>query len=259
MKALLTSICIFITLACFAQSAISISVSKIYFTAAGNKEQIFIITNPDSSYALELGLSFYDWSYDSIGNNKIYESGTLVNSLSNYLNLPSGNHIILPPGATDTIQITIQDIPNDTIPVRTSMLYITQLSGNKGQSQAAIQALVQMGIKIYFKNNEYPEPNIELDNFSLEQTTNEIKSLRLSIYNKGNIWLDGKIHCKLLNLDTREMVKLEGTEFFSLPTDKQWLSINLPDNLQKGNYIAYAQLEPATNNGINNVELIFKK
>lgn len=257
MKVLLTSICIFISLACFAQSAISTSASRIYFTAVGNKEQLFVVHNPDTSYALELGLSFHDWQYDSIGNNKIYESGTLANSLSNYLSLPSGNHITLPPGATDTIHIAIQNIQEDNIPVRTSMLYLTQLNRNEEQNQAAIQALVQMGVKVYYKNDEYPEPKIELGNFSLDQSTHEAKNLKLSIHNRGNIWLDGKIHYELFNLETREMIKLDGIEFYSLPDDKQWINISLPDNLKKGNYIAHAQLMPATNNGINNVELIF--
>lgn len=257
MKPLLTSICILINLTCFAQSAISTSASRIYFTATSNKEQIFVVHNPDTTYALELGLSFHDWQYDSIGNNKIYDSGTLTNSLSDYLNLPSGNHITLPPGATDTIHIAIQNIQEDNIPVRTAMLYLTQLSRDQEQNQAFIQTLVQMGIKVYYKNNEYPQPKIDLSNFSLNQSTHGTKDLKLSISNKGNIWLDGKIHYELFNLETREMIKLHEVEFFSLPYDKQWITINLPDNLRKGNYVAYAQLVPATNYGINNIELIF--
>lgn len=257
MKALLTSIYIFISFTCFAQSAISTSVSRIYFTAASNKEQIFVVHNPDTANTLELELSFQDWQYDSIGNNKIYDSGTLANSLSNYLNLPSGNHITLPPGATDTIHIAIQHIQNDNIPVRTAMLYLTQLSRDKEQNQAFIQTLVQMGIKVYYKNEEYPEPKIDLGNFSLDQADHGTKDLKLSIHNRGNIWLDGKIHYELFNLETREMIKLDGIEFYSLPDDRQWINISLPDNLKEGSYIAYAQLIPATNNGINNVELIF--
>ncbi|TCK85129.1 hypothetical protein [Albibacterium bauzanense] len=257
MKALLTSIYIFINFTCFAQSAISTSASRIYFTENGNKEQMFVVHNPDTTYALELGLSFHDWQYDSIGNNKTYDSGTLANSLSDYLNLPSGNHITLPPGATDTIHIAIQSIQDDDIPVRTAMLYLTQLSRDKEQSQAFIQTLVQMGIKIYYKNKEYPQPKIDLGNFSLNQSTYGTKDLKLSVANRGNIWQDGKIQYELLNLETREMVKLDEVAFFSLPDDKQWISINLPSSLKKGKYVAYAQLVPATNHGINNIELIF--
>src|SRR5690606_10658713 len=128
MKVLLTSIYIFISFNCYAQATISVSASRIYFAAGGSKEEIFVIKNPNKHDTLEIELSFQDWDYDSIGNNRIYPAGELATSLANYLSIRSGNYITLAPGATDTIRLAVQTIPTDSIPVRTAMLYLAQIN-----------------------------------------------------------------------------------------------------------------------------------
>src|SRR5690606_31820711 len=215
MKVLLTSIYIFISFNCYAQATISVSASRIYFAAGGSKEEIFIIKNPNKHDTLEIELSFQDWDYDSIGSNRIYPVGELATSLANYLSIRSGNYITLAPGATDTIRLAVlQTVPTDSIPVRTAMLYLAQINKvNINTASSAINMFVQMGIKIYYKNSEYPMPEIQLSNFNLVGRNQENKSLKLSFHNKGNIWLDGIIQYELLNLDTREMIKLGKTEF----------------------------------------------
>jgi len=255
MKAILTSICLFIQLGCFAQTAISVSESRIYFVEGGSKEQTVIVRNPDLNDTLKIELSFKDWKYDSLGNNKIYSSGELKTSLANYLTINSGNYMNLAPGAADTIRITIRPILKDSITVRTAMLYLTQLE-QEDMIPSAIKTLIQMGIKLYYKNNEYPLPQIQLSNFNIVKNAQK-SQLQLSLYNTGNTWLDGIVHYNLLNLDTREMIKIGKTIFFSLPADTLKASIDLPTDLKRGNYKAYALIEPLTNNSINNLELTF--
>jgi P pilus assembly chaperone PapD len=257
MKAILTSVCLFIQLSCFAQAAISISTSRIYFAEGGSIEQTLIVENPNRNDILNIKVSVQDWNYDSLGNNRVYNAGELTNSLANYLTINSGNYITLAPGATDTIRIAVGDIPaTDSIPVRTAMLYLTQLD-KEGETSSTLKTLIQMGVKIYYRNNEYPKPQILLTNFDLVKSDQKTKKLRLFIHNVGNTWLDGTIQYKLLNLDTREMIRLGKTEFFSLPSDNLQVNINLPTDLERGNYKAFALAEPLTNNSINNLELTF--
>src|SRR5690606_1502842 len=143
MKALLTGICLFIQLSCFAQTALSVSTSKIYFAAAGTKEDFFIVKNPNKNDTLEIELSFQDWDYDSIGNNNIYPVGELAISLANYLSIRS-KYITLAPGATDTIRLAVQTIPTDNIPIRTAMLYLTQIEkANVNTTSLAINMVVR--------------------------------------------------------------------------------------------------------------------
>jgi hypothetical protein len=259
MKSILTVIiCMFVQFNSFAQNAIAVSASRIYFGEGGSKEQAFIIKNPNSNDTLNIKVSVHDWDYDSLGNNRVYNVGELANSLANYLTIYPGNYKTLAPGATDTIRISIKDVPADSITVRTAMLYLTQLD-KENIVPTAIKALVQIGVKIYYKNNNPSKSEIQLSDFNFEQNRKEGNRLKLLIHNTGNIWLDGTIHFNLLDLNTREMIRLGKSEFFSLPADKQWLSIELPDNLRSGKYKAYAELVPITNNSINNVELIFTK
>lgn len=255
MRTILIAICLFIQYNSFAQNAIAVSVSKIYFAGEGNKEQNLIVRNPDINDTLKIRLSFQDWKYDSLGNNSIYNAGELTNSLSNYLLINSKDYIILAPGATDTIRISVMNIPEDNMTVRTAMLYLTQLD-KENIVPAAIKTLVQMGVKIYYKNSEYPLPQVQLSNFNIIKKEQK-SQLHLSLNNTGNTWLDGHINYQLLNLDTGEIIKIGKTEFFSLPADNLQVSMDLPKNLKHGNYKAYAFLEPLTNNGINKLELTF--
>lgn len=260
MKAILTVIIfLFLQYDCFAQSAIAISASRLYYAEGGSKEQSFVIKNLNSNDTLNIRISVHDWNYDLFGNNKVYPAGELATSLANYLTIDSGDYITLAPDAVDTIRVTINAIPNDGVTVHTAMLYLTQIEKpHINTTSLAINMVVQVGVKIYYKNKEHTNSELQLSNFKLvKKDPQNNQSLMLSIHNSGNIWLEGVIKYELLNLDTREMIRLGNTEFFTLPADKQQVSINLPPNLKNGSYKAYALVEPITNNGINNVELIF--
>lgn len=245
-----------------AQTGMSISPSRLYFQPGEKTEQVVVVRNPNKERELEVGISFNDWEYDSLGNNVTYESGELRTSLKDNIQIASGSSFFtLGPGESTVVRLAIKDVPKDNVPVRTAMMYLTQLNPGDGGTNtqgAAIMVSVRMGIKIYYTHIVSPSPDIEINSFAVEREEGYPVSLKLGFDNIGNGWLDGRIHIELLNQDTGDKYSLEETEFYSMPNDKRVFIQTLPEGMRNGNYTATALIKLSKGSVVKIAELSFK-
>lgn len=251
-----------------AQAGITVSPGKLYYKleAGGNFTQKVVVSNP-TTRDLEIGLSLSDWEYDTLGNNQTFDAGTLKNSASDWVRVMPGSYFMLGPGEKRELDV-IMNVPvnaSNEIPVRTAMLFLTQLNPGEGRAAdgTSIKVSVRMGIKIYHSFNQAEKRNIEIVNFTDVLPNNDDKNsagyLELKLSNIGNHWLDGKIKWELLNTQTGEKKRLNDQEFFSLPGDQRLLRQNLPSNMAKGNYIATSIINYGDKDELKLVELEFQR
>ena len=242
-----------------AQAGITVSPSRLYFQPGAKSEQKLILTNPNTEKALEVGVSLNDWAYDSLGNNVTYDAGTLATSCAKNVQILPGSYFTLPAGESKEISVIITPDANldSKIPVRTAMLYITQLNPGdaKAENGAAIKVTVRMGIKIYHTNNTNTVKDIEITDFAALKNDNRISALRLNLENTGSIWLEGKINYELLNKQTGKKIKLDTEDFYSLPGDKRIFSVKVPSSVEKGEYTATAIVNYGKDDGLKLAEL----
>ena len=187
---------IFLSLNSFAQAGITASPSRLYFSPGTKSEQTIVVVNPSSDKNLEVGISLNDWKYDSLGNNIVYGIGELDNSCAKYIKILPSAFFTLAPGESKNVSISISGVPEAAnIPVRTAMLYLTQLNPgeSKGQNGAAIKVTVRMGVKIYYTSKAGATPDIEITNLTTEQQKDTLKGLRLTFDNTGQLWANGSI------------------------------------------------------------------
>ncbi|ANI90088.1 hypothetical protein A9P82_12830 [Arachidicoccus ginsenosidimutans] len=261
-KSVLTLITAFLCLLSvrgFSQSVgVTVTPSRLYFVPGQLSVQRVSITNPSNYRPLEIGISMFDWKYDSLGSNVITGIGTLKNTLANYIKVAQGTYFTLKPGETKDVDV-VCNVPKDadTLSYRTTMMYIAQLNpGNVTDSKgASFRVTVRIGIKLYQSSNPSPDVNLEIGNLYAVKDSGITRQVALVFDNTGNLWTNGKISYELLNNNTGKKSKMPDVEFYTLPGDHRTVYAKLPDNLPKGEYTLTTVLRYNDGKGIKIADL----
>jgi len=243
-----------------AQAGITASPTRLYFKPGARQEQKVTVSNPNKDKALEIGVALNDWNYDSLGNNISYDAGSIPTSCASHVKVLPGSYFTLAPGESKELSISVEGMAADkSIPVRTAMLYLTQLNPGDGTAKngAAIKVTVRMGIKIYYTDLTDGKADMEITNFTTKKDGDKIGALKLYVDNTGTAWLNGTIHYDLLNKETGKKYQIPAQEFYSLPGDKRLFENALPEGIDKGKYTATAIVNFGDNEALKLAELEF--
>jgi len=258
--ALLLALLLSFTVGVFAQAGITASPSRLYFSPGNKTEQTIVVVNPSADKSLEVGISLNDWKYDSVGNNVIFASGELENSCAKYIKILPSAFFTLAPGESKNVSVSVSGVPEDPkAPVRTAMLYLTQLNPGDATNEngAAIKVTVRMGVKVYFTSKVNATPDLEITNFAMLEEKNVKQGLRLSFDNTGQLWLNGTIRFDYLNKGTGKKYSAAPAEFYSLPGDQRIFDSNFPKEMDKGKYTVTAIVNYGQNDELKIAELDF--
>lgn len=244
----------------FAQAGITASPSRLYFSPGNKSEQTIVVINPSNDKNLEVGITLNDWEYDSVGNNVVYGGGERPNSLSKYIKILPSAFFTLAPGESKNVIVGVAGVPEDAnIPVKTAMLYLTQLNPGDGKNEngAAIKVTVRMGIKVYYTSKVGAAPDVEITNLVTNQAKDTVNGLRLSFDNTGQLWANGTIKFEYLNKATGKKYTSTPAEFYSLPGDKRIFDTEFPKGMEKGKYTATGIVNYGSNDEIKIAEIDF--
>lgn len=261
----ITSTLFLLLMAFFAwsQAGISVSPGRLYYKLGlgSSAAQYINISNPNES-ELEVGVSFNDWKYETSGTNQIAEANSLPTSCTDWIQVLPSSHFMLKPGETKRVEVLLKVPANaDTaVHVHNAMLFFTQLNPGKLKSEAGanIQVTVRMGVKLYHSFEQKPNPNVEIVDFKNYLTAQKNSIIALTIVNKSKVWADGKVKWELFNNTTGEKSTLRETEFYTLPNDIREMYQQLPADLKKGKYTAFAQVSYGEWDVIKIAELEFE-
>jgi hypothetical protein len=245
-----------------AQAGLTISPGKLYYTlsAGSTGTQKITVSNPNNK-EIQIGVSVNDWNYDSVGVNHTYDAGTLKTSCADWIQVMPGSYFTLQPNERRELDIVFKVPPGAAtgIPVHTAMLFLTQLNPGEVTTKngTSIKVTVRMGIKLYHAFSKDDERNLAVINFKDILPSNNSGFLELELNNTGKTWLDTKIKWELINTQTGAKLKLEDQDFYSLPGDKRFVRLKLPDNLKKGKYNATAIINYGDKDQLKVAELEF--
>ncbi|MHB1922363.1 MAG: fimbrial biogenesis chaperone [Chitinophagaceae bacterium] len=250
------------------QSGITTSPSRIYFhlIPGSSGAQRIRVSNPGVR-PLDVGVALGDWDYDSLGNNQLENAGTLKISCAKWIQILPGTFFTLPPNSFQDLTVSLT-VPNDadtSVPVHTAMVYFTQLNPigyTKSTTKGAVLIeAVRMGVKIYQNYTSENKPDVEITNFQdlkrLDANKKEIRYLKLSFTNSGQLWLKGKIEWELLDLASGKKIKMLPQYFYSLPGDHRIVLEDLPNGLKKGKYSVSAIINYGNKDDLKIAELDF--
>lgn len=228
----------------YGQVGMTASPSKLYFKlpGGGTATQKVIVSNPNDR-ELDVGVSFSDWDYDSVGNNRIYEMGTLKNSCAEWIKVLPASVFTLQSNERRELDVvfTVPQNADRSIPVHTAMVFLTQMNpaDSRAQNGAAIRVSVRLGIKVY--HSFVQTENRDLEVIGLKDTTASLPVkgpvaqkaatatlLELQVQNTGKLWIDGKVKWELLNTQTGGKTQMDEQDFYSLPGDKRIIRQYLP-------------------------------
>lgn len=226
---------------CYAQTGIAVSPGRVFFhePPGGNDTQYIKLTNPTNK-ELEIGVSFSDWNYDKNGTNQLMEAGSLDISCTDWIQVQPGTYFVLEPRETKNVEVlfNVPEDPDTSIPVRTGMLFFTQLNPGQARDQtgASIQVTVRMGVKIYHSFREKSSSDLEITGFKNYLGEKNEKIMELTVENTGELWTNGKVKWELFHKNTGHKISLKESSFHTLPGDKRFIKQVLPKDLRKGNY-----------------------
>ncbi|MGN8056335.1 fimbrial biogenesis chaperone [Pedobacter sp. 22163] len=242
-----------------AQTGLSVTPPRVYFTVAPgeSQRQKITVSNVSKTSTLDLSISLNDWSYDEKGNNLIHNAGSTPTSCAKWVAILPSSFFSLAPGEHRDIEIQLAPPANlkDSIAVHTAMLYVSQLNPVDDVSQKGtnIKVAVRTGIKLYQRLPISRNANLDIENFAKVK-----EELVLKFANIGNVWADGTASCELLNRQTGKKTTLKDIIFYSLPGDKRDIYFTLPQTLEKGEYVASAVLNYGDDATVKLAELEFK-
>ncbi len=79
----------------------------------------------------------------------------------------------------------------------------------------------------------------------------------MKLENTGNIWAEGTITTDLLNTATGKKIKAADIIFYTMPGDRRNLQLELPADLEKGNYVATSIVDYESSGAVKIAELEF--
>lgn len=195
------------------------------------------------SQPLEVGVSVNDWDYDSLGNNRVYDAGTLKTSCAKWIQVLPGAYFTVPPHESQelTVNLAVPAGADAGVPVHTAMLFFTQLNpqaSTQATNGATIKEALRMGVKVYQNYGGGNLRDLEITNFQdstrMDKDKHKIRFLELSFTNSGKIWLEGTIRWELLDLANGTKLNMKEQRFYSLPGDQRIVIQNLPPGLKQG-------------------------
>jgi P pilus assembly chaperone PapD len=245
-----------------AQAGIAVTPGRAFYKLQPGAEgkQVIKVTNP-TRVDLEVGVSFSDWDYNENGGNNIQEAGTLEVSCTDWIQVLPDTFFILSPGETRDIEI-VMNVPADAdkdIPVRTSMVFFTQLNpgGSTAADGAAIQVTVRMGVKVYHSFEQQSPDEIDIVDFKKYTEEDNKNYVDLHLKNIGKMWTNGVVNWEILNKGTGKKTKLPVKEFYTLPNDLRVVKQSLPEDMESGDYTISAIVTYGQSDVINIAEMDF--
>jgi len=125
----------------FSQAGLSTSPPKLYFVLDRGVTQVQKVTvnNPIAS-EMEVGVSVGDWDYSAEEENRLGKGDLINTSCSSWYRIMPESYFTLKPSETRELNIEfhVPDTADMLIPVRTSMLYFTQLNPGVGRARVRL-------------------------------------------------------------------------------------------------------------------------
>ncbi|RAV30127.1 fimbrial biogenesis chaperone [Sinomicrobium soli] len=250
-----------LTSAVTGQTGISVSPPRLYFESAPGQSKTgsIVITNASSKNRLELAVSLGDWDYDLRGENMMYPADSLSLSCAGWIGIRrEDTYFSLEPGEKREIDVSISPPQSvtDSIPVRTAMLYVTQMNpvDDVDEKGGKIKVSVRSGVKLYYRKNVPGERKLEICDMQYDK---ENRNIHLFFENKGNIWTDGIAYTDLVNTGNGKKETLPHVVFYTLPGYRREMVIPLPEGLSDGKYVASVIMDYGDDNLLEMAELTF--
>lgn len=241
---------------CVAQN-LGIHPTTLNFTLTNGQSETQVINiSNGSAKKVQYRLYLNDWLRDTTGGHIYYEPNSISRSCSRWLTV-NKNFVELEPGQSVQISVkmTVPDSSEASSEMKWSMLFIETVEEQVNQASktasATVRNLLRLGVHIY-----QTPPNVnnkELKVYDLKAAATPANTYQIYCENTGGVMVDCKSYIEITSPDGKKS-KLEPVEFPMFPSQKRYVTFELPKNLPKGKYSALAVVDGGEDMSLEAVE-----
>lgn len=229
-----------------------ISVSPVTLTFEGTPGQTVTrnmkMTNSSKTKTYIFSSSVSDWDRDSTGSRQYHPSGSLEQSMSNWIEV-SENNFELAPGESKNLTVSCA-VPHRlrSSSAYNGMLFMTQTNPDMAENAGSgigIKIAYEFGIQLFYNPVGASLGDMEINAMSYTAPTATLPNgqVQLGISNTGQINKTGTVRLEITNKNTGVEIKTEPTGFAIMPERKQRLNLSLNERLRPGTYLLVAILD----------------
>lgn len=238
-----------------AGAQIGISPSRLYFEGSpGETVSRTLTLNNSGTKSIEFSMSLKDWKRDSVGSKIYAAAGTMPQSNAKQIKFAQTT-ITLEPGEHKTVPVFMEipkSISDST--ATNSMLYFTQTTPEPQKTDhpsIGIQVAYEYAIQLFYNPFGVKTGDLEILDFKYLPGVKDGKKenqqqLQLRYKNTGNINKTATLRLEMTNQKTGEEVSFSPRDLAIMPNGYQIVNIDLPQNLNPGDYLLIALLEADT-------------
>ncbi len=229
-------------------------------TPGQGESQVINISN-GSSKKVQFRVYLNDWMRDSMGGHTYYRADTLSRSCAKWVTFDK-NFLELEPGqfAQLTVKMQLPDDASLTKEMKWAMLFIETVeeanAAKNNATQASVRNLLRIGVHIY--QTPPSLTNKEIKVLDLKPSTESVNTFNLICQNTGDLQLECKSYLELSNMADGSKTKLDPVEFPMFPSQKRYVTFELPKNISKGKYSVLAVADGGEDMSLEAVESVIE-
>lgn len=225
--------------------------------SGGQTESQAVHLSNSSPKKVQFRLYLNDWLRDSVGGHIYSDPNTLPHSCTRWVTLDK-SFVELEPGksADVTVKLAVPDSVLANEEMRWSMLFIETVEEQTNEAgkgaQAAVKNLLRIGVHIYQTPPSLTQKQVKV--FDMKPAANSANTYQVLCQNTGKVMVECRSYVELASLADGKKIKLDAVEFPMFPSQRRYVSFELPKDLPKGKYSALAVLDAGEDVSLEAIE-----
>ena len=219
-----------------------------------------ILNHADNKKSYTVTLN--DFVIDSTGRMDYLDAGSTAKTINNWVTI-SPAFFDLQPNESTKITVTMR-VPsgNEGNATRWGMLFIQEVAeqnetiGADKSTKAGVTINPAIGVYILQSPASYQNEAATISNFQMGEND---KKMTADIKNTGDKILQVKVYLIISDLQTAEEITLSPVEFTIVPGVKKVIALDLPENLNNGDYTITGVLDYSPNKDLEGVIMDYTK
>lgn len=216
--------------------------------------ETILVTNSTAT-VMQANIIREDWTRSERGDNQFLPQGTTGSSCGELLTY-SPKVLRLEPGKSDVVRVSVQDVPSTGRECWDAIL-VEQVIPHAPATRSSVNYTFRTAVKVYvvpdglpidamiedIRIEDQPGPPGTGVRTGMPNGNSQARQIAIRFHNTGGVHLSTRGHVEFRRMDNTTAVDVPIAEFPTLPGAVRKLSVDVPPDLPRGEYIVLVLLD----------------